>query len=539
MAVTLDSAARLLAEHQLLHEIIAGDRWTLSVDELSDANTPFADVTYDTREIKPGTLLFCKGNFKPDYLAGADDHGLAAYVAQTDLSDRTKAPGLIVTDVRRAMSLLSAEFFGRPQDELTMVGITGTKGKTTTAYLTQAILGRLSGGRCALFSSVDNCLDGHTKVESDLTTPESLDAFRMMREALDHGMRYLVMEVSSQAYKVERVAGLTFDAAAFLNISPDHISPIEHPTFEDYLWCKRQIVRNCRSLVLGADCDHRDLIEADARAAGVTVTYFAARERGVALPDLPLGAQLVSAEALDQAGERYRYRLGDMSLGDFTLSMEGVFDAANAAAAIALARTAAARSGEKDRPSTRDLSAMECVRIAGRMERYEGRGIVAYVDYAHNYASCKTLLDFVHRRYASRNPYVTVVTGSVGDKAVDRREGLMKAAVEGGADHVVLTAEDTVHERVIDICHEMRGHLAGSDVICREEDIIPDRAQAIETALDGAIDAASNDTDHLRIVLVIGKGDERWIKVDGRHAPYEGDDRVVRRVLGLPEPDAR
>lgn len=119
-----------------------------------------------------------------------------------------------------------------------------------------------------MFSSVDNCLDGHTYVESDLTTPESMDAFRMMREAADNGMKYLVMEVSSQAYKVDRVYGLTFDVAAFLNISPDHISPIEHPTFEDYLYCKRQIIVNAKSLVLGADSLHADLLREDAEAAG-------------------------------------------------------------------------------------------------------------------------------------------------------------------------------------------------------------------------------------------------------------------------------
>ena len=100
------------------------------------------------------------------------------------------------------MSLLSAAFYGHPQDQLKVVGITGTKGKTTTAYLTQAMLNGCSGGKCALFSSVDNCLDGHTYVESDLTTPESMDAFRMMREAADNGMEYLVMEVLSQATKL-------------------------------------------------------------------------------------------------------------------------------------------------------------------------------------------------------------------------------------------------------------------------------------------------------------------------------------------------
>lgn len=141
-------------------------------------------------------------------------------MAETEYSAATATPGLIVNDARKAMSLLSAAFYGYPQNELTVIGVTGTKGKTTTSYFTQALINAVSGGKAALFSSVDNCLDGHTYVESDLTTPESMDAFRMMREAADNGMKYLVMEVSSQAYKVDRVYGLTFDVAAFLNISP-------------------------------------------------------------------------------------------------------------------------------------------------------------------------------------------------------------------------------------------------------------------------------------------------------------------------------
>ena len=274
MTVTLASAAQLLKRHGLLREIIRADRWTLDAHDIEGADTAFSAITYDTRDVREGTLLCCKGRFKAEYLHDIDERGLAAYVADTDFSAETGAPGLIVNDARKAMSLLSAEFYGRPQDELTVVGITGTKGKTTTAYFTQAVLNAHSHGKAALFSSVDNCLDGHTYVESDLTTPESMDAFRMMREAADNGMKYLVMEVSSQAYKVERVYGLTFDVATFLNISPDHISPIEHPTFEDYLYCKRQIVRNSRALVLGAASDHADLLRQDAADAGVPVTTF-------------------------------------------------------------------------------------------------------------------------------------------------------------------------------------------------------------------------------------------------------------------------
>ena len=231
MALTLASAARLLSEHGLLREIIQGDAWTLDAQTINGFDKPFGSITYDTRQVVSGALLCCKGRFKAEYLDGIDDRGLAAYVAENDFSAATKAPGLIVNDARKAMSLLSAAFYGYPQNQLKIIGITGTKGKTTTAYLTQAMLNGCSCGKCALFSSADNCLDGHTYVESDLTTPESMDAFRMMREAADNGMKYLVMEVSSQAYKVDRVFGLTFDVAAFLNISPDHISPIEHPTF--------------------------------------------------------------------------------------------------------------------------------------------------------------------------------------------------------------------------------------------------------------------------------------------------------------------
>ena len=282
MALTLASAARLLSEYGLLREIIQGDAWTLDVQTINGFDKPFGSITYDTRQVVSGTLLCCKGRFKAEYLNGIDDRGLAAYVAENDFSATTTAPGLIVNDARKAMSLLSAAFYGHPQNQLKVVGITGTKGKTTTAYLTQAMLNGCSGGKCALFSSVDNCLDGHTYVESDLTTPESMDAFRMMREAVDNGMEYLVMEVSSQAYKVDRVFGLTFDVAAFLNISPDHISPIEHPTFEDYFHCKRQIVKNCRSLVLGTACAHADLIRQDAAIADIPVATFALGEASAA-----------------------------------------------------------------------------------------------------------------------------------------------------------------------------------------------------------------------------------------------------------------
>ena len=515
MTLTLNSAAAVLSEHNLLREIINGDSWQLDTAHIDGTDTPFTNLTYDTRTVAPNTLLVCKGRFRPEFLDGTEERGLAAYVAESDLSSHTTKPGLIVNDARKALSLLAAAFYDHPERDLTVIGITGTKGKTTTAYFTQSILNTYSAGRCALFSSVDNCLDGHTYTESDLTTPESLDSFRMMRQAADNGMKYLVMEVSSQAYKVNRVYGLTFDVAAFLNISPDHISPIEHPTLEDYLYCKRQIIANSRTLVLGSECRHIGLLREDAAVHQVPVSEF-----GV-LDDMPRdGADdQTCAWPVDGTHRAYRMRLDGNDLGEFSLDLDGDFNYKNALAAIAIAHAAGVPA------DCEALRALEHTKVPGRMMQYrdERTSTIAIVDYAHNYDSVVKLLDYVSTRYGERNPRITLVAGSAGNKAIDRREGIVKAA-QDRISRFVFTAEDTDTEPYEDICRDMAGHVTNSHVA---SDTIIDRTQAIASALH----EAQEDKDRTDVVLVIGKGHERWIKDLNRHVPYEGDDCVVERLL--------
>ena len=518
MPLTLRTAARLLSDHGLLREVIHDDRWMMQAPDDPAADVPFSAITYDTRTVGGGSLLVCKGRFRPEYLDGLDGRGLAAYVADTDYSAVVDAPGLIVDDPRKALSLLSAEFYGRPQDELTVIGITGTKGKTTTAYLTQAILNAHSGGRCALFSSVDNCLDGHTYEESDLTTPESLDAFRMMRQAADNGMRYLVMEVSSQAYKVHRVHGLTFDIGAFLNISPDHISPIEHPTFEDYLHCKRQLITNSKTLVVNADCDHMQLLRQDAAHAGIPVVDFSVHGPD----DGCKTAHAITATADGSDPDDFRVAIRNHDAGTFRLRLPGDFNIANAAAAMAIATAAGAPA---DSPA---LHAVETVTVPGRMEVLADPDTRtwAIVDYAHNFASVAALLDFVDSRYGADQPYITLVTGAAGNKAIGRRREIVEAA-QHRIGRFVFTAEDTDTEPYEDICNDMLRHVTNPDVDAR---IVVDRV----TALTEAIRDARSNPERWDMVLVIGKGHERWIKDRNRHMPYEGDDKVVSRLLSEP-----
>ena len=584
--LSLTSASKLLQQYGLLREMIQhhesqdlasnseqstdsthsrNEIWSLNPYYFAnvDADEYFAHATYDTRNIKPGTLLFIKGNFKPEYLLDADSKGLSAYVAEQSYAEYTNAVGLIVTDVRKAMSILSAAFFGNPQEKLTVVGITGTKGKTTTAYFTHAILNAHSGSKAALFSSVDNCLDGVNYVESDLTTPESFDAFKMMREAVDNGMKYLVMEVSSQAYKVNRVYGLKFDVAAFLNISPDHISPIEHPTFEDYLYCKRQIIANTKRLVLNADADHADLLLQDAERNNVPVTTFARIQKDeienstcevinsddlednhtdycasvndddyselltpdyIAIPAENSESHCISIRDTDENSndEDVHYSTVD----DFSLAIAGDFNYENALAAIAIA-------GELEINQETDLAALksiENIKIPGRMEVFKDAqsNTIAVVDYAHNYISTKALLDFVDERFGKENPRITLVTGSAGNKAYDRRKEIVQAA-QNRIYQFIFTTEDTNTEDEMDICKDMRGYITNENV---KSHIIIDRPDAVEYSVDDAR-KSFNREEKFNVILLIGKGDERWIKHENKHVPYEGDSEIIKRLFTL------
>lgn len=509
MALTLRSACATLEQAGLLKEVITPAGWTLDADGIEGADSPFTAITYDSKAIAPGTLMVCKGNFRERYLEDADAAGMAAYVAERDYGSTTKAPGIVVEDATKALSLLAQEFYDHPERKLTVVGVTGTKGKTTTAYFTHAILAAMSGSKAALFSSVDNCVDGVHYEESDLTTPESLDAVAMMAEAVRHGMEYLVMEVSSQAYKVNRVYGLHFDAAAFLNISPDHISPIEHPTFEDYLHCKRRIVYNTSALVLGTPGDYVPLLEQDAAHAGIPVSTFSLTDTDAT----------VSAQPADPLHTVFAMSVRGRYIGDLTLAMDGDFNIANAAAAIALADAVGI-----DVADPRVLASLADVRISGRMEQTEDAhsDTIAIVDYAHNYASVKALLDFVDQRYGERHPSITLVTGSAGDKALDRRQEIVEAA-QGRIDRFIFTQEDTNTEPYELICQQMSDFVTDPDV---HKAIVLDRTEAIEQAV-----ALARDSKGFNIILIIGKGEEKWIKDRNKHVPYEGDDMVVKRLF--------
>ncbi len=506
MALGIDEIKTILTEHGLIQEIVSGE------------DVSFDEVTYDSRNVKPNTLFFCKGNFKPEYLAMAKEMGATGYVAEQKYDEGNGLTQIIVNNVQKAMSLVGAAFYCYPQNDLFVIAYTGTKGKTTSSYFAKSILDNANNNKTALISTIDTVVGNEPsqRFKSHLTTPESLDIFNYMRQAVDNGMTSLVMEVSSQAYKKLRVYGLHFDVGIFLNISPDHIGPNEHPTFADYLHCKEQLMVNSTHCIIDADTDYMlDVYEAAKATTDPDKIYLFSRDKKE-FKDVQIDFNFSSiSDTIDSNEIRVvaiSQKAKKMNVeDDYKIGVVGDYNEANAMSAIiasALDNASAddAKKGLKD------------VFVPGRMESYKSKqnGTI-YVDYAHNYASMHALLGFLK----SNNPdgKVIVVVGSPGNKGLDRREGFGKALTES-ADIAFLTSDDPAFEDPKDIINEIDSYINHDKV---DVHIELDRKMAIKKAIHAG--------DNNAMIVVAGKGRDPYQKINGVDTPYETDPVVVQNVL--------
>ena len=467
------------------------------------------DVTYDSRAVTPGALFVCKGaSFREGYLESAALAGATAYLAQQVHGDAGIA-GIVVADVRRAMAHVARAFFGDPSAHMRVVGITGTKGKTTVAFYVDAILrARTPRRRSGLLTGVV-VDDGHSRSHARNTTPESVELQRHLACARDAGCDAVVMEASSQGFKYDRTLGTHFAVGAFTNIGEDHVSPVEHPTFEDYFASKLRIFAQSDVGVVNLDSDHAArIVDASRGACSRTLTY-ALRDEGAD----------VHLNACERVGEgRWRLRVatpqGELALGMRAL---GEFNLSNALAAVAIARAL----GVEDEAIVDGLAD---VHVPGRMERYDAvdGSVVGIVDYAHNEMSMRALLTSAREEFPGRQ--VTVVFGSCGTRGNDRRSGLGRAAGEL-ADRVILTEDDPGPVDVREICEEIGAAVkqAGGTY-----EIEPDRPRAVRLALEGATRPA--------VVLLAGKGAESDILRAGGVERCDPDAELLCDGLGIDFP---
>ena len=226
--------------------------------------TEVKDIIYDSRKIAKDTMFVCMVGAITDghnYIKDAVEKGASAIVVEREEAAAQIPDSITVIQVkstRYALALMSAALFDHPARKLITIGLTGTKGKTTTTYMIKSVL-EMAGKKVGLIGTI-GALIGDEKLPSKNTTPESYELHRMFAAMVEAGCEYVVMEVSSQGLKLDRTAGIEFDYGVFTNLSPDHIGPAEHASFEEYLECKSMLFSKCKKGIINADDVHSEEI---------------------------------------------------------------------------------------------------------------------------------------------------------------------------------------------------------------------------------------------------------------------------------------
>ena len=437
----------------------------------------------DSRKAVADSMFVCISGSMSDghaYAGAAYNEGCRIFVAEHDPKLPDDAFVIITSDTRIALAKLSAHFFGDPAKEMTVIGITGTKGKTTSSLLIYNILNESGIPTGYIGSNGVSYLDFQFSTLN--TTPESYELHAHMRKMLDSGIKTLVMEVSSQALKMARVHGIDFKVCVFTNLSPDHIGEFEHPDFEDYKNCKHTLFTSygAEHVVYNADDEHALSVVGGTRADTVSISVgskadFCANNITYFRSPGNIG---VSFECTTE-GKTF----------PVALSFPGEFSVYNALTAIAVCKKLGLSEGKITK-------AMRHIRIKGRFETHElPSGATAVIDYAHNGVSLKAALAALRVYNPSR---LICLFGAIGGRTRMRRAELGLVASRD-ADFCILTSDNPDNESPNAIIGEVATYFtAGSCPYVA----IPDRREAIEYALNNA-----NKGD---IILLAGKGHETY-----------------------------
>ena len=471
-----------------------------------ETSVTVSDLHYDSRRVTPNSLFFCITGLRTDghgYAADAVASGASALVVERPVD--LDAPQIRVSDARIAMARMAAAFFGRPADELLLLGVTGTNGKTTTTFLLDAIL-QVAGYTTGLIGTIETRIAGAAR-PGVRTTPESVDLQRLLAEMRAADVGAVAMEVTSHGLTLRRVEGMMFDAAAFTNLSQDHLD--FHASMEDYFAAKRSLFtrEHARAGVTNADDPFgRRLLEASDIP---TIGFGAAADADVTARDVVLEPS------------RTRMRIG-LPAGEIEVDsrLVGHFNVANCLAAAAVAHQAGIPAADIEK------GIESCPSVPGRFEAIdEGQPFTVVVDYAHTPDSIDNVLRAARPLTDRGSGRVIVAFGCGGDRDRGKRP-LMGAVAARLADVVVVTSDNPRSEDPNAIIGEILEGIDGERAHGPDA-VLPDRREAIAWALKGA---GAGD-----VVVIAGKGHETGQEFTDRTIPF--DDRDVARaelnVLGF------
>lgn len=453
------------------------------------ADCKIEHITNDSREAKSDSIFVCIKGFSTDghlFAKKAYDNGCRVFVCEKDIDVPPDATIIITKDTRRALALLSSALYKDPSNEITVIGITGTKGKTTTALMIKQLLDKAQTPSGYIGSN--GIIFGNTKIEATNTTPESYKLHYYMRKMVDSGMRAVVMEVSSQALKLDRVLGINFDITLFSNLSPDHIGPSEHNDFEEYFNCKKQLFDNFRSKITIANADDKYTKQILADCNNSKMYY------SIDVPSDVKASKIELFRKKDILGTSFDCHIENKII-TCSLSIPGEFNIHNALATLSVAKAL-----NLDMNFASEI--LSTMNIDGRFETLVSEnGAYFVIDYAHNGLSLKAALTALRKYEPNR---LICLYGSVGCRTQVRRAQMGEIASQY-ADFSILTSDNPNTENPQAIIDEIALQYDDSSQYIS----IPDRRKAIEYAIEIA-----NDGD---IVLLAGKGHERYQLINGKN----------------------
>lgn len=457
-------------------------------------------LVYDSRKIVPGCMFVCiKGAVFDGHtcIDEAAQKQAAAVVVEQDVQVPAGMAVLKVPDTRRALAELSAAWFHHPAKQLKTIGITGTKGKTTTTYMIKSIL-ESTGRKVGLIGTIEVVI-GEEHIPAANTTPESYLIQQYFRKMVDAGCDACVMEVSSQGLMMHRVGGFTFDIGIFTNIEPDHIGPNEHASFEDYLDCKRKLFQQCKTGIVNADDAHvNDMIKGHTCEIE---TYGFSDQADLRAQDIRL---------IHRPGYLgVAYHAAGICDFDVEIDVPGKFSVYNSLTAVAVCR-------HFQVPVENMKQALRQAKVKGRIEMVKvSDEFTLMIDYAHNAMSLKSLLTTLREYEPGR---LVCLFGCGGNRSKIRRYEM--GEVSGRlADLTIVTSDNPRYEEPQAIIDDIKQGIAKTDGQYVE---IADRKEAIRYAIQNG---RAGD-----VIVLAGKGHEDYQEICGKKYPMD-EREIIADIL--------
>ena len=470
---------------------------------------PITALCYDSRLATEGTVFFCLVGKVSDghtFALSAYRRGCRFFVAERELDLPADAVVFTVPDTRAALADTAAEFYDHPEREMKLIGLTGTKGKTTTALLIRCLLNGAGIPTGYIGTNGIDYADYHYATVN--STPDSVEIYRHLRGMLDAGVKTCAMEISSQALWMGRTRGLAFDSVLFLNLSRDHIGGVEHPTMEHYRDCKKRLFTDypSRTVVVGVDDPATPYMT---EGVSAPVLSFSTRDEAATW----YAADIRPDRRGDRLGVSFTTRRHGKALaGEWFLPLPGDFNVHNALAALCVVC-----EGFGVEP-TKAEELLATASVAGRFETVTSPalpGVTFIIDYAHNGVSLTSILDAL-ADYTPRR--LICLFGSVGGRTKERRRDLALAAAHR-CDLCVLTADNPADEPVMDIIREIDSHFPPHSCPRIHE---PDREAAIRSLVQNA---EAGD-----VILLAGKGHETYQLIGARRVEFS-EREILKEAL--------